>query len=1830
MAGQATDSTYKSHVCRPLVGGLEASMPPHMLGPSESPDLLNVVLNNNGVEKRGGFVPLTREHPRLSSIKNRGHHARARIQNTGTAADSNILIVPGCAYAGHRQIYETLNLALAVEMFCRIDDLTTEHVGNQRGNALDEVYYTANDTTPFTIKVRPILSKGPAKRWYDADAVNGPAENNQIQWRIPASPGGTSYWGPGVAEASMPFCIYLYNNAGNWEFRVSWHSVLTGTNQFELLTIRIPFGTLAPRTDVTYHLIFSMQHGLSATFRVGVFTDRISEPTYYSSSSIINTGGGAVTFSNYRAPASFTTGPIQLFDCPQEFIEAPTAVSTARPPGLALSGATDGGYWFACTRFEGSVEDVAIWSTHKLLAGATTLDRGSKLDLSAQAQTDIVSYWSMAEPGMQFVREMTGRGNHLYFIPAGPIYDNTLGSPRSGTKACWWLNGQTSYIKPDLDYRPSNTVADATAGYSAFQEDGHPNWRYRIVGPAAVTDVPSREVSFYQRMVLGNYGHGIEVTFWADSIEPRFEQVIMEVHGVLRLVIDVDGKLTGYCRNDATGASLNYLYQATGGGGGHNHLASGFLIEPGRRYTVALYRDTGGTTLRMIVNGVQVASTSVVANSANGWLVGGITIGMGSVTLNGYTDSLAGAYPTTGTPPSPNQINIDPRSGFIGRVESARLLGGEYTSVPNYKHEDVDDYRIAQKGLWNTPSAGSESILQLEAESGEEYSANLSPGHGLVTGGKLVPFIDRFLIPRDYVAIYGNTNTNSNYGIAPGVALIQSGGFVRDPAGSENGYGVRHGGVKTYHTIARWVFDIDDQDAAYAGSYKNRVEAYISGATTLFDTYRSTHFQLSNVTDEVGTLSCVLKCCIESDHFSLQYRGTGFGTPFVSLRRSGRPYHYKAPTELAPTWAPGLARPLTGTNEIALIADWQHQQSNEKFLVVACDRQFYWAKPGWRNASPFVEPSPVSVWAFGQPDDHIKMLATHSQQEMRKSGANWSTLTVELWVHPQRLDGYRMIACKGDLSINQVNYAIGAIDGSLCVFGTSNTATATWAFREGTYTGATLYPRATLRANAWNHVYVLLGQTTSTGAGSATVQAWVNGAKVTMTLDPNLTALTAFPPDGANFPLYIGGVPEHQRTIAAPSFVKQWSSWCGFLSEFRSTNAEEAAFFSAANFGYPKRVRYSDSASTYYLIHLNEGEEWSVANSAAAGAGDHGTLHLRELIQIDTNAAAIDSSKGYTYDHIVFRDELIVTNGVSYPQRIQFTSFSDPKGPFRRYRLGVDAPFSVEAIVTPFGFTEPAPPATNPRNYYRQEGDYEIAVSFLTASGDESEPTTIARKTLTGTFTYCGFRVNYLPRSPDPQVVGRRIYVSAAGGGNPLFHSDIPDNETQDFQVYGPPAGDVVEVGTRLPAPKARHITVGTGTVFLGYLTESAAGSNAFTFNDPASISYFPFANQLLVDSENGKAITGFRAHLGTLFIMKRDSTWHFSLQGVGNPTEAGAYLFPVSESVGLPGGLVSFDNLLYGTGERGPYSFDGSNHVFLGRSLKDDYIAFNLTDESMLAIDGAFERPNSQYWLSMRQDGASYNEYCYVLHTNVGDRQQWTKLRLPKHTVLAGILLPTTQQQAIVIGTIHGQILRYASDVTIDGHGNTKQDNALTPLAGTVSSGTTTSFIPVLAIGSALDTVGDGLRGCTVQVNGLNRTIERNTSTTIYFRDALPGAASGDFLIGPFDSYWTSGWVDPQPYGRWLEARFLDLDFAASNTNLTIENHVAHAIPVGRSFPAGAETRNASLADGYLRQPLPVQTKNVGRYFRVRFSSNAQNDKWLVTGWGLRYGDAGVRGSIQ
>ncbi len=1845
MARGDTGSSGQPFNLTRLNGGLETKRPAHQLKPSETPDSVNVHHANDAAERRGGFPPLIRKAPKLNSIKNAGYHGRMRIRRTAGAGDGDFLHVPGCMLAGHRAIYENLRASYSVECFFRVDDLTQHHVGCADVAGGGAVYYPVSDVQGFPIVVRPILSKGPSKKTYDTTTA-GPCDGgaaNPIQWK-PGTLGNVNYYGLTGAEAGMPFCLYIWQNPaslGTFEFRCSFHSVITASSLFELLTVKIPSATLQPKVGTTYHLIFAITQGTSATLRVGVLGDDGTLPTYYTSSGVYDVTENLVTFGNYRAPAQATVGPFQAFDCPQEFIEAPNAISGVRPPGLELTGVNEGGYFFAAKRAEGALEDIAFWTTNKLTGGATTLDRFTKLDFASLGQTDLAGYWSMAEEGSGYVQEMTGRGNHFYLVPAGPTYTPLDGAPQSESKAAWWFNGNNSYALADLEVKVVTSLGlSQNSSLVANQRVGNYNWRWYLSESDATPNVFSRLPSAFQRIVVGNLAHGLEVTFWPDAIETRFEQVIMEIHSVLRLAIGTDGRLVGYCRNADPQPALG-SYQDL-------FVQSPVVCIPGERYTVTLLRLSGGTSLELYVNGALVATTAGLdPNDANGPLICGVTFGMGAWRFTGYTNQNGGIPPTVGTNGDLNQVATDYRSGFIGRIESGRVLVGSGTLHANYKDEDDTSWIYKQQLLWRAPSVNTiptSAVLSPTFENRSLSSADFDNvaaivvGHVLGPGGHKVDVMSNHLRPYQIALRYPIS--------AVGVQTYTTAGSFREP--EEGGYegvvtdawGIAAAKIPTYATFARWVFDKDDKDLDYCGTYQDAVEGYMNGTTFTLNGYLCVHVQLSQVTDELGVLGPIEKRCLESDQ--ADFVDTGTGAPERSVTSRGRPYRFRSPKELAPRWSPGLIRPLTGTTPLTLIADYQHQKSGEVFTIVGCSRDLYWAKPRWRRSSPFGVPSDYAAWTFGQANDYIRVLASNPGQDL--IGDN--TVISEAWVYPTRLDGTRILALKGDLTVSRVNYAIAFVDGMLEVFGSGANGTLAWLYRQGT--GTTPHrSEVALKANAWNHVYVYMGANSS---GTQTVVAWINGQRLNMTA---ATGYDAFPGIGPDFgvgtyPLYLMGVPSHLANIRLPgatALVQTLQSWHGYMTEFRSRGTylgdspEEAAFPSlAGSNGYMPKARYTTDTRTRFLLHLNEGVGWDVPNSATELTTelDCGSMWIDELIRLDENAESLEESKKAPYQSVVFRDELIVTNGVDKPKRVRFTRYSDADGPFRLASLGMQTPFSYGV-----GFTTFQRNTAGTFNVYDESGEYHLWVTFLNELGEESDafPAYDHYFTDTGANQFAGFRMAHLPRSPDPQVVGRRFYFSTNSGGGALVHSDLPDNESYEHQLFGLPTAIGLETGIRLPAPRGRQVTASGGKLQIAHLTETAAGANQFAISSSTGIAYWPLNNRVGVDSRNGRSITGIAPHLGRFYIGKRDSIWQFDMTGdVISADDGQARLQVVNESVGLGGGMTLHDNLIFGADSGGVSAFDGANPIYVSSAIEADYQALDLTDDGLRAMYGLYHRPEGQFWLSVRRPYATSNEYVYVLQRTVADRQVWQRWLVPRHTYMASVLLADSLEQVPLIGTDSGQLLRYNPDLDIDGMDNTDQDGAPVVLQGVVASSTGTSITIAPATGQGFPTIGYGLRGCKLRVGTgasvAEFTIESNTRTTITWRgSAVAPISIGDaFVVGPFNAEWSTGWLEPQEYGHFCEVKFIDLDFQPTDCDLQVDNHVAQgSVGSNRAFPTtGMETRTTDLTNGFLKDPLPVKGKNRGRYFRVRVKSDGILCPFAVTGMALRYTDTGIRGGPQ
>lgn len=1732
------DSTadYGSGAIRPIGrSGLVTAVPPHLVPPDGSPDALNVLYSRSAVEKRGGFSQALHQRPRSTAVRNRGQHGRSRAQITAGSADTDYLIVPGYLWAAHHDAYDDAAArdGLTVSCMVTIDDLTTAHGGNADTSG-------TFGAPPYTVEIRPILSKGPVKRTKDPTTV-GPGST--ISWST------TSRWGPhGAGEHAMPFCLYLDNVAGTWEFAFAFHHK-DSIGDWQLS--RINLNGMPVRTGLLYHVqAFYSVSGDAIAIRVGYHTH---EGFVYLETSAALTGVGPHT-----AMPRCTSGPIQVFDCPQEFIDAPAVASATRPPGLGFSTPS---YFFAAKRFEGTIEDVAIFRGSEF---SPELAQPTKID-PQNPHIPLINYWPGDGEHDLALSERLGRGNHLWKAPAGPI---THARPAEPDAPGWVFNGTTSYALAEMT---NENPAAGTRG-------GNPNWRYAPKDPIGAPADPLINGA-WQACVVENHAHGLEVAFTPFAVESNFEQVIVEAHAALRLAIGTDGFLRGYCRGSAAFGAVP-AYQAA--------VVSTTRMVPGRRYHVILFRDVGGIALNMIVNGVTEATAVVLASSSTGWPVSGLTVGFGSLQFTSQVT--ASQFAVDGVTANADQINTDHRSGFCGLIESFRALIG---SVPqNYpvtihKRFEAADYEYRQTGLFRYPRPGAPTVIEpssFPAAGGAsvEPVANIAAGHGFATAQVQID-------GRGIVKVQSQVPNGQAYNLASAVTPYAAGG-----GGVEL---LNQAYIRTLRAVGAWDLRFDDE-IDYAGAYDPGVEMRTLAGFLLSDNRsRMVHVQRSQTIDQMGYLNRLQRRCVESDAMVEVYDGpSGMDGQIYSHRL--RPYFSRSPRELAPLWVEGLAQAPAESTPITLLADWTHQLTGERLLIAAAKRAVYWAKGAWRRDSPFPdELTSLSLWFHGRQRDYCHATT---------ASLSGSLYQVDLWCKPLRLDALRVLVIAGGNTVvagsqreTEVRYGIATDQGRLFVFGVNRSGGGLrylWAYQE---------VGVTLRLDEWNHVHVEISTTS--------VVARVNGISVAM------TALAGFDPIATethvpSTMLWIGGVDAWRCRMqfevnagGSADISFEFTNWHGFITEIREKSA--LSDFTAGVTGLPPASRYTVDGSTVWLYHANDGT-WRLEDS---GAGTyHAEVGIDELVPIRED---LSDSTGAPYDSAVYRDKLYITNGVARPQQVAFTELSQDS-PFTVFQVGIDAPGYGNGNPE-LGFTNGASGrwAGAPTTYY----------AYVQFGNDEdvvSEASLFLAFTLTAGADYV--RLIQLPRSPDPQVTNRRIYLSI-GGAQKRYLFWLPDNESRDVELASSLLSSITPIdGNYLPAPRAKFCAVANGALYLGNL-EGNDNLFAVSGDEP---DYFPTYQQLPLDSEDGKPIIGMAHTLGAVFLFKRDATYKVDFRSAG-VAGLDLYVSIVVQGSGAGGGAVVHENAIYGGGNRGVYLFNGAANQLLSEAIDDTYQGLDASDEGLRHQRGAFLWTEGQLWLSVRRQGASYNDRVLVFQDG-----RWDMLAVPPHSTMVVVVDESTQRGRLLLGTSSGQVLELDQDNVIDGVRDVSHHLGVPTLTGTATGGSTRSLTMA---GANFDVAYDGLAGVTVRIFTAagallgERTVDSNTGTVLHWLEPLAGVVAGcTFVLGAIDAYWTTPWMAPQKFGAFHRIDHIDLETVPSATALQLDNVMADTSPTTPAFPTAYESRAVTLTNGYFEQPFrldEVQNQNRGRYHRIRIGTYGIRDGFAVTGIGVRFSQTGNRG---
>lgn len=1720
---------------KPVLGGLNTKLPPTMMDQQYSPDLLNVVVRDGVTGKRGGMTPMFLDRMRGDALKNAAYRATAALADAGPSAttDGEFVVSTGCAVAGHRDVYNQGDASVDIALWFTPTKLTALQGGTASGAA------GTFNPAPFTVKIQPIISKGPVRK--SLSYVNPWIASPNLQWGA-------------ASNSGMQFCVYLWNDgtgtSPQWSLRLSAHILIAGSWTLQTVVSSVPV-TEGGR----YHILAQV-----TTTRVALRVARLHGP--------IDAGytEDETTFAAGTIGRSLC--PVMVFDCPQQLVRGSAVGSATQRPGFGLNSAA-GGYFFGSLRPDGVIDQVAIWTSQPSLPSLESLERKARLPY--MGQPGLASLWSMGGHSLDYVVEETGRGNHLFLVPRGPVSVPDDGGKEGGS---WFYNGTTSYTLLNTDT---------------------PNWRF--------FDLSAQKPAAMYSLVRDNMPHGMQVEFWVDSIEPTVGQVVAEIHGVMRLEIAPDGTMQGFCRDGSVSASattaleMGMTYQTPA-------VTSVTVVKPGNRYSVALMRRDGGANLDLYIDGqleatrvVNPSNFQTVATSGNSHPPGGVTLGAGS-----FERLLRGATPTDAGMASSNEINTDHATGFVGRIETFRIVttGDGVALIQKQGPEDADSWRFSESRMWSNPNGGNRKSLRPDDE--EDTVRNVGRG--------AVPTIASQEQVGQQVA--GSIDITGGAGY-----LLSQDTMLTDVSLDQYGHTLLSAiGARIYHTLCYYRFNVEDRDLEYGGAYIIGFERrYLSSAVVTNPAYdrhpvKHTHLQESQVRDQVGLLGACWRCCSESDIISDAASDLASGAARQGTSHRQRPYSLSTPADLSMQWVPGMIGSADNSVPVTLLADYDTQLEARRLTFAACGRQVYWAKPAWDRGF---------LWFAGGETSYVGG-ATNPANDLSLY-VDGNTIIASIWLKPTRLDGMRVIASKRTTDPllvplgldNLFNWMIYADDGSIVVTGVYGPRH--WRMHEGSIpAGASeVSAKNSLKVGVWNHLHVTMESGTS-------VVVRVNGERVAMADCNALTGAKKSDPLVPDVPvvgqtLYIGGFPEgftktELPAIAGSALPLDLHSWDGLMTDFSVRTAIDSTRWGADD-GFPLPMGEADPGSVYWLPMV-EGSGWLLEN--AVDIGWNLDISIQEFFAIH---GGMRTEADRYYKYVAFRDRLIITNGAARPTWIQFMGF-DKVAPFRVGTVGVSAPVAND-VTLQYGST--AGTAIT-------DGLYVISVTFLTEDGLESEATVVATKDVVGgPFGSVEFAVINLPRSPDPQVVRRRIYVSGNGGGDPIFNRDVLDNESYQINLL---VSDLVQgitppAGTNLPAPRGRNIAIAGTSLVLADLPDFPAGQNAFAFSRTDEVSLFTVQGlAVILDSEDGKPITAIGHNLGQAFFAKRNSIHMLSVGAIVAALQVDAQVRLVQASDGIGGGIAPASNLLYGCGDRGVFVFNNTEINYLSDSVEPTWRTQIDRGEvgdglGLYVMTGAFLRPFSQYWVSVRRRGQAWKDtmLCLDLATS-----SWTQHLTVPHSIMS-ILEAAVSNPVIAMGTLNGRVLRLNDEMLVDGATSDPNASGAVTLQG--SSGLSGTATRLTMAGANFPATLAGLEGVyiTIVYNGgtVQRAIDWNDSGTISWSEPLPGFTSfTSFVIGAYPGYWTSPWITKGAIGQSQDLKRLAVETLPQQGALQVDvASIQRLVQPQRSWPtdvAAVESFSIDMLQGFGGRPIVPREQKNGLYHRFRFGTYGIEDPFALIGY--------------
>ena len=239
-----------------------------------------------------------------------------------------------------------------------------------------------------------------------------------------------------------------------------------------------------------------------------------------------------------------------------------------------------------------------------------------------------------------------------------------------------------------------------------------------------------------------------------------------------------------------------------------------------------------------------------------------------------------------------------------------------------------------------------------------------------------------------------------------------------------------------------------------------------------------------------------------------------------------------------------------------------------------------------------------------------------------------------------------------------------------------------------------------------------------------------------------------------------------------------------------------------------------------------------------------------------------------------------------------------------------------------------------------------------------------------------------LPLSPDPQVTGRRLYVTLAGGADgslAFLLKDFDDNTQTTWGAATTPfplaaitapvnTGRTLEYFDRQEAPIASIVKISGDNLFLAgdpvYPTRvyrSAVGEPDYFNHDEKNVD---------LDLDTGDPITGMQALVDSVFVGLRDGWGRVWNTGDSNNPIGKAILSKDHGPCG-PHAMLSMDRIVYYVSERDVYRTDGLTEENVSSPPRPDYPSVqqymkeNFSPLRRRSIVMAQHRGRKQIWIA-------------------------------------------------------------------------------------------------------------------------------------------------------------------------------------------------------------------------------------------------------------------------